>query len=60
VTNLVGGMCLTDYSGYPDCRPDFMRAMELTLQAGLNKRFEIMTPLIIANEVADLGHDQSL
>jgi 7-cyano-7-deazaguanine synthase len=46
VTRLVGGMCLTDYSGYPDCRPDFMRAMELTLQAGLNKRFEIMTPLI--------------
>jgi 7-cyano-7-deazaguanine synthase len=47
VTNLVGGMCLTDFSGYPDCRPYFMRAMETTLQAGLHKRFEIATPLIL-------------
>ena len=46
ITTLVGGMCETDYSGYPDCRRETMDAQELTLARGLDKPFKIDTPLM--------------
>ena len=44
--HLVGGMCETDYSGYPDCRDDTLKALQVTLSLGLDQRFVIHTPLM--------------
>jgi 7-cyano-7-deazaguanine synthase len=44
--HLVAGMCETDYSGYPDCRDDTMKAMQLALTLGLDRRVTIHTPLM--------------
>jgi 7-cyano-7-deazaguanine synthase len=44
--HLVGGMCETDYSGYPDCRDDTIKAMQLALGLGMDRRFVIHTPLM--------------
>jgi 7-cyano-7-deazaguanine synthase len=46
IATLVGGMCETDYSGYPDCRRDTIDAMERTLSLGLDKSLKIETPLM--------------
>lgn len=43
---LVGGMCETDYSGYPDCRRDTLDAMQQALSLGLDKPVPIETPLM--------------
>jgi 7-cyano-7-deazaguanine synthase len=43
---LVGGMCETDYSGYPDCRRNTLDSMELTLRLGMERPFSIETPLM--------------
>jgi 7-cyano-7-deazaguanine synthase len=43
---LVGGMCETDYSGYPDCRNETMKAMEHALQLGMATPMAIETPLM--------------
>lgn len=43
---LVGGMCETDYSGYPDCRDDTLKALQVALNLGLNSRLVIETPLM--------------
>ncbi len=43
---LVGGMCETDYSGYPDCRDDTLKAMQLALTLGLDRRVVVETPLM--------------
>lgn len=43
---LVGGMCETDYSGYPDCRDDTLKALQVTLNLGFDSRFVIETPLM--------------
>ena len=44
--SLVGGMCETDYSGYPDCRRDTLDAMEAALRLGMARPFTIRTPLM--------------
>ena len=44
--HLVAGMCETDYSGYPDCRDDTVKAMQLALGLGMDRRFVIHTPLM--------------
>jgi 7-cyano-7-deazaguanine synthase len=44
--HIVGGMCETDYSGYPDCRDDTIKAMQLALNLGMNRRFVLHTPLM--------------
>jgi 7-cyano-7-deazaguanine synthase len=46
VRHLVGGMCETDYSGYPDCRDDTVKAIQVALALGLDKRLTIHTPLM--------------
>lgn len=43
---LVGGMCETDYSGYPDCRNDTMQAMQQALRLGMDTGISIETPLM--------------
>ncbi len=43
---LVGGMCETDFSGYPDCRDDTLKALQVTLNLGMDSRFLIETPLM--------------
>ena len=43
---LVGGMCETDYSGYPDCRDATLRALEQAIQLGTEIPFSILTPLM--------------
>jgi 7-cyano-7-deazaguanine synthase len=44
--HLVGGMCETDYSGYPDCRDDTLKALQAALSLGTDQRFVIHTPLM--------------
>jgi 7-cyano-7-deazaguanine synthase len=44
--HLVAGMCETDYSGYPDCRDDTVKAMQVALSLGLAKNVTIHTPLM--------------
>jgi 7-cyano-7-deazaguanine synthase len=44
--HLVGGMCETDYSGYPDCRDDTLKSLQATLSLGMDDRFVIHTPLM--------------
>ena len=43
---LVGGMCETDYSGYPDCRRDTLDAQAKTLSLGMDYDLQIETPLM--------------
>lgn len=39
-------MCETDYSGYPDCRDDTLKSLQVTLNLGLDSRMVIETPLM--------------
>jgi 7-cyano-7-deazaguanine synthase len=43
---IVTGVCETDFSGYPDCRDVTMKAMQIALSLGMDKRFLIETPLM--------------
>ena len=49
---IVGGMCETDYSGYPDCRDESLRALELALQLGMATPLSLQTPLMWLNKSA--------
>jgi 7-cyano-7-deazaguanine synthase len=49
---LVAGMCETDYSGYPDCRDDTIKAMQVALGLGMERRFVIHTPLMWIDKAA--------
>lgn len=44
--HIIAGMCETDYSGYPDCRDDSIKAMQLALNIGMDRRFVLHTPLM--------------
>jgi 7-cyano-7-deazaguanine synthase len=46
IKHLVTGVCETDYSGYPDCRDDTMKALQVALNLGMEKRFVVDTPLM--------------
>jgi len=50
--SLVGGMCETDYSGYPDCRDNTLKAMQVALSLGLDAPMVIETPLMWMNKAA--------
>jgi 7-cyano-7-deazaguanine synthase len=43
---IVGGMCETDYSGYPDCRDDTIKALQVAISLGLDTRLVLETPLM--------------
>ena len=49
---MVTGVCETDFSGYPDCRDDTIKAMQLALSLGMDKRFLIETPLMWIDKAA--------
>ena len=49
---LVGGMCETDYSGYPDCRDETLRALQSALRLGMNTELTIETPLMWLDKAA--------
>ncbi|MDF2462801.1 MAG: preQ(0) biosynthesis protein QueC [Ramlibacter sp.] len=49
---IVTGVCETDFSGYPDCRDDTMKAMQLALSLGMNRRFLVETPLMWIDKAA--------
>jgi 7-cyano-7-deazaguanine synthase len=49
---IVTGVCETDFSGYPDCRDDTMKAMQLALSLGMDRRFVIETPLMWIDKAA--------
>lgn len=57
---LVTGVCETDFSGYPDCRDDTMKAMQLALSLGMDKRFLIETPLMWIDKAATWALAESL
>jgi 7-cyano-7-deazaguanine synthase len=46
IRHIVTGVCETDYSGYPDCRDDTVKAMQVTLNLGMESRFVLHTPLM--------------
>lgn len=50
IDHMVGGMCETDFSGYPDCRYDTLQAMQTVLRLGIERPFEIHTPLMWLNK----------
>nr|WP_245258472.1 MULTISPECIES: 7-cyano-7-deazaguanine synthase QueC [unclassified Methylosinus] len=52
IGSLVGGMCETDFSGYPDCRDATIRAVETALTLGMDRKLEILTPLMWIDKAA--------
>lgn len=64
IKHLVGGMCETDYSGYPDCRDDTLKALQAAINLGMNSRLVIDTPLMWRDKKAtwhlarELGGDR--
>lgn len=63
IRHIVGGMCETDYSGYPDCRDDTIKALQTTLNLGMDAHFVLHTPLMWIDKretwhlARDLGGD---
>lgn len=59
INHIVGGMCETDYSGYPDCRDDTIKALNSALNLGMARPFELHTPLMWRDkaETWALAHD---
>jgi 7-cyano-7-deazaguanine synthase len=59
ISEIVGGMCETDYSGYPDCRDETIRALNTALNLGMAKPFHLHTPLMWLDKAATwkLAHD---
>jgi 7-cyano-7-deazaguanine synthase len=59
VKHIVTGVCETDYSGYPDCRDDTMKALQVALNLGMEQRFVVHTPLMWIDKAATwrLAHD---
>jgi 7-cyano-7-deazaguanine synthase len=57
---LVGGMCETDYSGYPDCRNDTLQALAKALSLGLDAPFVIETPLMWVDKAGTWAMAQEL
>ncbi len=60
IKHLVAGMCETDFSGYPDCRDDTVKAMQLALSLGLDRRCVIHTPLMWIDKAATFALAQDI
>ncbi|MGU3450853.1 7-cyano-7-deazaguanine synthase QueC [Methylobacterium sp. 391_Methyba4] len=50
--HLVTGVCETDFSGYPDCRDDTIKALQVALNLGMERRFVLHTPLMWIDKAA--------
>src|SRR3984893_11392566 len=46
IRHIIGDMCETDYSGYPDCRDQTIKALQIALNLGMAAEFELHTPLM--------------
>jgi 7-cyano-7-deazaguanine synthase len=46
IRHIIAGMCETDYSGYPDCRDDTIKSLQVALNLGMQRRFVLHTPLM--------------
>ncbi len=57
---LVGGMCETDYSGYPDCRRETLDALQAALNLGMARDFRIETPLMWLTKAETWGLAKAL
>ncbi|MCC4834447.1 MULTISPECIES: 7-cyano-7-deazaguanine synthase QueC [Shewanella] len=62
---IITGVCETDFSGYPDCRDEFIKSMQQSLALGMDKPLKIVTPLMWLNKaetwaLADKYHSLSL
>lgn len=57
--HIVTGVCETDYSGYPDCRDDTIKALQVAINLGMERRFVLHTPLMWIDKAATWGlaHD---
>src|SRR3954471_6359313 len=58
--HIVLGVCETDYSGYPDCRDDTVKAMQVALNLGLERRFVLHTPLMWRDKAETFALAQEL
>ncbi|WP_284177635.1 7-cyano-7-deazaguanine synthase QueC [Rhabdaerophilum sp. SD176] len=52
IRHLVTGVCETDFSGYPDCRDDTIKALQVALNLGMERRFVLHTPLMWIDKAA--------
>jgi 7-cyano-7-deazaguanine synthase len=59
INHIIGGMCETDYSGYPDCRNDTIQALQQALNLGMGRDFQLHTPLMWRDKAATwaLAHE---
>ncbi|SDD96892.1 preQ(0) biosynthesis protein QueC [Bradyrhizobium brasilense] len=59
IRHIIGGMCETDYSGYPDCRDETIKALQSALNLGMARDFELHTPLMWLDKAATwrLAHE---
>ncbi len=60
IAHLVAGMCETDFSGYPDCRDDTIKAMGRALTLGTDREFMIHTPLMWIDKAATFALAQEI
>ncbi len=60
IRHIVSGVCETDFSGYPDCRNDTVKAMERALNLGMEADFELDTPLMWIDKAATWEMAESL
>ena len=60
IRHLVAGMCETDFSGYPDCRDDTVKAMQVALGLGLDRRVTIHTPLMWIDKAGTFALAQAI
>ncbi len=60
ITTLIGGMCETDYSGYPDCRDETLQALGKSLALGMDRPFGIETPLMWKTKAETWGMAEAL
>ena len=60
IGELIGGMCETDYSGYPDCRRATLDALETALAQGMDAPITIATPLMHVDKAATWGMAEKL
>ncbi len=58
--HLVGGMCETDFSGYPDCRDETIKAVGHALELGMDRHFYIHTPLMRLDKAATWAMAEAL
>uniref|UniRef100_A0A6M3IUN7 7-cyano-7-deazaguanine synthase n=1 Tax=viral metagenome TaxID=1070528 RepID=A0A6M3IUN7_9ZZZZ len=54
VSNIISGVCQTDFSGYPDCRNNSVKATELAISLCMEKDFTIYTPLMFLTKAESL------